>query len=118
MVVRNNHVDANLAAQPFLCCGYHRDSAVELRTRRQQCRAVLKRPTVVLRVRDFHAIGMERFERGNHLFQVIDVLAMDDQVYREGDAVLANPRFANPCCQLNLVRVRASTCDPVRVAFA
>ena len=55
---------------------------------------------------------MERFERGNHLFQVIDVLPVHDQVYGEGDAMLANPLR-----EFEFVRVRARTGDPVRRTF-
>ena len=66
-----------------------------------KCRTVLERPAVVLRVRDFHAIGMEGFERGNHLFEVVDVLPVNDQVDSEGDAAYA---VANP------VRASSSLC--------
>src|SRR5258708_28010243 len=56
---------------------------------------------------------MKRFERGNHFFEVIDVLPVDDQVCGESDAVLADPRG-----QFHLVRVRARSGNPVRMAFA
>ena len=60
---------------------------------------------------------MKRLERGDHLFEMIDVLAMDDEVGGEGDATLAGLMFANPSGQFDFVRVGARSGDPVRVAF-
>ena len=90
VVVGNDHVDADLAAQTLLGRCHHGHRAVQLRARGQQCRPVLERPAVVLRVRDLHAIGMERFERGNHFLEVFDVLPVNDEVYCECDATLAD----------------------------
>jgi len=110
-------------------------SSVELRARRQQRRAVLERPAVILRVRNLHAIGAEGLERGNHRFEVIDILPMNDEIYGEGDGtamgadlmlaglmracrMLATLMFANPRCQFEFVRVGARSGNPIGVAFA
>src|SRR5271163_1093451 len=92
VVIGDDHVDANLAMHALLSGGDHDQGTIELRARGQQCRAILKRPAVVLRVRDFHAIGMKRFQRGDHLFEVINVLAVNNQIGSEGDAMFADPR--------------------------
>ena len=66
---------------------------------------------------------MERFERDNHLFEVLDVLPVNHQVYSEGDAMLADLMFAglmfaDPPGQFELVGVCARSGNPVRRAFA
>src|ERR1700686_1374592 len=61
---------------------------------------------------------MERFERGNHAVEVIDVLPVNDQVYGERDATLADLTFADPPGQFDLVRVGACSGNPVRRALA
>src|ERR1700693_2998438 len=69
---------------------------------------------------------MERFECGNHALKVLDILAVDDQVYCECDATLADLMcvpmcvlmLADPAGQFDLVRVRARSGNPVRRAFA
>ena len=63
-------------------------------------------------MRDLHAIGLKRFERGDHLFEMIDVLPVHDQVHGEGDAVPANQLR-----QFEFVRMHASAGDPVRRTF-
>jgi len=64
---------------------------------------------------------MEGFERGNHLFEVVDILPVNDQVHSERDAafaslLLANLLLANPCGQFELVRMGARSGNPVRWA--
>src|SRR6202521_5422022 len=61
---------------------------------------------------------MERFERGNHAVEVLDVLPVHDQVYGECDATLADLTFADPTGQFDLVRVGARSGDPVGWPFA
>src|SRR5260221_7409669 len=66
---------------------------------------------------------MERFERCNHAIEVIDILRVDDQVYSESDAPLADLTFADltfadPPSQFDFVRVGACSSNPVRWAFA
>src|ERR1700686_653795 len=61
---------------------------------------------------------MERFERGHHFLKMPDVLPVNDQVYRECDATLADLTFADPTSEFDLVRVRACSGDPVCIAFA
>jgi len=39
-------------------------------------------PSIILRVGNLHALGCELLDERDHLFEVIDVLAMDDKVYR------------------------------------
>src|SRR5260370_7498903 len=56
---------------------------------------------------------MERFERGNHAVEVLDVLPVHDQVYGECGATLADLTFADPTGQFDLVRVGARSGDPV-----
>jgi len=63
-------------------------------------------------MRNFHPIGMERFERGNHFLEVIDVLPMNNQVCGERDAMRADPRG-----QCDFVCVRACSSNPVSRAF-
>ena len=60
---------------------------------------------------------MQLLKRGNHVFEMIDVLAMNDEIRGEGDAKLAGLMLANPSSQFNFVRMRARTRNPVRVAF-
>jgi len=55
---------------------------------------------------------MERFERGNHFFEVLDVLPVNDQVCGESDTMRAYPPS-----QFELVRVRACPGNPVGIAF-
>ena len=66
-----------------------------------------------MRVRDFHAIGMERFQRNHHFFEVVDVLPVNDEVSGERDAM-----FADPHRQLQLMRVRPRSGNPIGTAFA
>src|ERR1700692_3570376 len=65
---------------------------------------------------------MERFERGNHACEVLDIRPVNDQVYSECDATLADLLcilpFADPLGQFELVRVRAGSGNPVRRALA
>jgi len=61
---------------------------------------------------------MEPFERGNHFFKVLDVLPMNNEIYSECDAALADLTFADPPGQFDLVRVCACSGNPVRRAFA
>src|ERR1700687_2200459 len=61
---------------------------------------------------------MERFERGHHFLKMPDVLPVNNQVYGERDATLADLTFTDPRSQFDLVRVRACSGDPVRRAFA
>src|ERR1700681_1316441 len=61
---------------------------------------------------------MERFDRGNHAVEVLDVLPVHDQVYGECDATLADLTFADPTGQFDLVRVGARSGDPVGWLFA
>src|SRR5450631_2765150 len=61
---------------------------------------------------------MERFERGNHRLEVLDVLPVNDQIYRERDATLADLMLADPRGQFDFVSVRARSGNPVRGAFA
>src|SRR5260370_41827142 len=56
---------------------------------------------------------MERFERGNHAVEVLDVLPEHEQVYGECGATLADLTFAHPTGQFDLVRVGARSADPV-----
>src|SRR5713226_10785652 len=60
---------------------------------------------------------MERFERGNHALEVLDVLPVNNEVYSECDATLAALTFADPTGQFDLVRVGACSGNPVRRAF-
>src|ERR1700686_3933010 len=61
---------------------------------------------------------MERFERGHHFLKMPDVLPVNDEVYSECDATLADLMLADPPGQFDLVRVRARSGNPVCVAFA
>src|SRR5437660_9861098 len=61
---------------------------------------------------------MERFDRGHHFLKMPDVLPVNDQVYGERDATIADLTFADPTGQFELVRVRARSSNPVRGAFA
>src|ERR1700681_3650211 len=61
---------------------------------------------------------MERFERYHHFLKMLDVLPVNDQVYCECDATLADLTFADPPGQFDFVRVCACSGNPVRVAFA
>jgi len=88
------------------------DRTIKLFACRQQSRPVLERPSVILRVGDFHAVGMESFECGNHLLQVIDVLTVHHQVSGESNAMLVNPSR-----HFHLVGMGARARDPVRCAF-
>ena len=56
---------------------------------------------------------MQRFERGNHFLEMLDVVPVHDQVYGERDAMRANPSG-----QFELVRVRPRSGNPVGMAFA
>ena len=90
-----------------------RDCFFELRVRRHQRGAVGQRPSVVLRVRDLHSLRVQLLDEGDHLFQMIEILPMHDQVHGEGDLVPADRAR-----EFDLVRVRLRAGNPVGGFFA
>ena len=57
---------------------------------------------------DLHAVGSELLDERDHLFEVIDVLPMDDKIYGECDFVPADETG-----QFNFVGVSFGSGDPV-----
>ncbi len=76
--------------------------------RRQQGGAIAQCPSIILRVGNLHALGCELLDERDHLFEVIDVLAMDDKVYGECDFVAANDAR-----EVDFVRMRFGAGNPV-----
>ncbi len=74
VVIRDYEIDADTSGESLLRGGDGFCSFFELRASGQQCGAILQRPTVILSVGDFHALGSEVLDEGDHLIKVIDVL--------------------------------------------
>ena len=63
------------------------NGAVDLLLGRHEQRAVLERPAVVLDVGDLKTIGVEFLGESDESLQPVEIQAVDDQVYREGERV-------------------------------
>ena len=91
------------------CCGSDDfDRFLKLQTSRKQCGAIFQSPTVILRVGDFHTLRRQLLDEGNHLFQVVNVLPVDNKVYGEG-----NLELADDAGKLDFVGMRLRPRDPV-----
>ena len=66
-----------------------------------------------MRVRDLDALGIELLDKPNHLFQMIKILPVHDQVHRKSD-----PMFADSAREFDFVGVGFSSGDPVGGVFA
>ena len=63
-------------------------------------------------MRDLHPLRLKLFNELDHLLDVVQVLAVHDQVHRK-----CKPSLLDLMCQLNLVCVTSGTCNPVRRLF-
>ena len=108
IVVGHDGVDLDLAFQSLLGLVNDFERGDHLPSRRQQCVHILRSPTVVLDVRDFQSLRLQRLGKGNHLFEMIHVLPVNHHVDGEGGSRSANQRR-----DLQFQRVGARSGDPV-----
>ena len=61
---------------------------------------------------NLHAVGVQLLDEGDHLFEMVEILAVDHQVYGERDFVAANRAR-----EFDFVRVRFGAGNPVGGIF-
>lgn len=91
VVVGDDGLDADFAAEAFFG-GFDSDQGlIELRARGQQAVAIGEAPSVILHVGKFNASGARRFGDLEHFVDLIDVAAVNDEIERDGDANFFQP---------------------------
>src|SRR6266481_6426308 len=113
VVIGHDKFDADFSAQALFGALEEFHRAYELLASRQQMLPVGKSPAVILHVGEFDAAGAGGFGESQHFFDLIDVAAMDDEIKRDGYAVLLEP-IENA----EFLRVRFCAADVVGELFA
>ena len=90
VVIGDDGIDADASGEVLFGGGDGFDSPIQLLACGQERGAILQSPAVVLGVGDLHALWSELLDERDHLFKVIDVLAMDDEINGERDLVTAD----------------------------
>ena len=103
-----------LPARRFSAVGNNGNRFLQLRAGRHQRSAISQRPAVILRVSDLHALRIQLLDERDHLFQMVEILAVHDQVYGERDLVLSR----SSCGKFDFVGMRFCAGNPVGRVFA
>src|SRR5882672_1632645 len=112
VVIRHDVLDADFAAQTFLCGFYFCHKFVELPAAWQQKIAICKTPAIVLDVRKFDAGRGGRLGDGQHRIHLVKIVAMQDEIQGDADS----PGF-EPLEDAKLLSVRFCSRDVFGDAF-
>ena len=113
VVIGDHGIDADASGEALFGGGDGFHGLLKLCPRGQQRGAVPQCPAVILRVGDLHALGRELLDERDHLFEVVDVLPVDDKIHGERDFVAADDAR-----QFDLVRVCFGAGNPVGCVLA
>ena len=108
VVIGHDGIDADASGEALLGIGDDGDRFFQLRARGQERGAVGQGPSVVLRVGDLDALGIQLLDEGDHLFEMIEILPVHDEIYGERDFVSGGWRARVRSCAHALWRRRSS----------
>jgi len=91
VVIGNDKFNANFAFEAFLRFLEEFDGTCELFACGEKVSAIGKSPAVILNVRKFHSTRAGGFGDGQHLWDLVDVAAMNDEIQRDRKTMLLKP---------------------------
>ena len=83
IIIRDHAINSHAARKPFLRRFHNAQAIFKLLPGRNQRVPILQSPTVILGMGNFQAIRLQLFRKPNHLLEMIEILAMHNQVHGE-----------------------------------